>query len=53
MVVHVDVAIGDHRAPTIPVALAHNMHTRDIERVGCAHDGADVQIVLPVLHRHM
>ena len=45
------VAIGDHRAPTVPATLADDVEGGDIEGVGGADDRADVEVVLPVLDR--
>jgi hypothetical protein len=49
MMKQVKVSIRHHRAPSIPTALADYVYSRHVERVRCAHDGANVQIVLPVL----
>ena len=43
------IAIGDHRTAAIPSSLAHDVNLCREERVGVAHNGADVEIVLPVL----
>ena len=45
------VAIGDHRTPAVPAAPPDDVHGVGEERVGAAHDGADVHVVLPVLDR--
>ena len=45
------VAVGDHRAATVPAAVADDVHLGGQERVGRAHDRADVEVVLPVLDR--
>ena len=43
------IAVGHHRTSAIPTSLAHDVHLCREERVGVAHDGADVEVVLPVL----
>ncbi len=53
VVPHMLVAVGHHRAASIPPAAANNMDLGGEERVGVADHGADVQIVLPVLDRHV
>src|SRR5439155_7724977 len=40
-----------HRAAAIPSAVAHDVHLSREERIGVADDGADVEVVLPVLDR--
>ena len=45
------VAVGDHRAATVPAPVADDVHLRGQERVGGADDRADVEVVLPVLDR--
>ena len=50
MVQDVLVAVGDHRPPPVPAAATDDVHSRRSEGVGVAHHGADVEIVLPVLH---
>ena len=49
MVQEVLVAIGDHRTATVPAAATDDVHGLGGERVGGAHDRADVEVVLPVL----
>ena len=49
MVFDVLVAVGDHRAALVPAATADDVHGVGDERVGAAHDRADVHVVLPVL----
>ena len=49
VVAHVLVAVGDHRAATVPPTLADDVHLGGEERVRGAHDRADVEVVLPVL----
>ena len=51
VVADVLVAVGDHRAAPVPAAVADDVHLGGQERVGVAHDGADVEVVLPVLDR--
>ena len=53
VVAHVLVAVGDHRAAAVPAAVADDVHLGGEERVGGAHDGADVEVVLPVLDGHV
>ncbi len=45
------VSIGHHRPATIPSTAADDDHLGRLERVGRAHDRADVHVVLPVLDR--
>ncbi len=45
------VAVGDHRSAAVPPPLADDVEGRRAHRVGGAHDGADVEVVLPVLDR--
>ena len=47
------IAIGHHGASAVPAALADDVHGVDGERVGGAHDGADVRVVAEVLDRHV
>ena len=49
MVAHVLVAVGDHRAAPVPAPPPDDVHLGGEERVGGAHDRADVEVVLPVL----
>ena len=51
VVAHVLVAVGDHRAAPVPAPVADDVHLGGEERVGGAHDRADVEVVLPVLDR--
>ena len=51
VVAHVLVAVGDHGAAAVPPAAADDVHLGGEERVGAAHDRADVHVVLPVLDR--
>ncbi len=53
VVLDVEVAVGDHRAPAVPPTPADDVDGRDVERVRGAHDGADVEVVLPVLDGHV
>ncbi len=53
MVHHMLVAVGHHGAASVPAPASHDVHRSGQERVGVAHDRPDVQVVLPVLHRHM
>ena len=43
------VAVGDHRPAAVPPPPADDVHLGGQERVGVAHDRADVEVVLPVL----
>ncbi len=53
-VVHdVLVAVGHHCATPVPLPLAHDMHRSGEKGIGVAHDGTDVEVVLPVLDRHL
>ena len=45
------VAVGHHGPTTVPPALADDVHLGGEEGVGVADDGADVEVVLPVLDR--
>src|SRR3954469_23288244 len=47
------VAVGDHRAPPVPALFAHDVHGLGQERVRGSDDGADVQVVPPVLDGHV
>src|SRR5690606_35887540 len=49
MVHDVLVAVGHHRAALVPAPAADDVHGVGEERVGAAHDRADVHVVLPVL----
>jgi hypothetical protein len=49
VVAHVLVAVGDHRAAAVPAPAADDVDLGGQEGVGVAHDGADVEVVLPVL----
>ena len=49
MVADVLVPIGDHRSPAVPSTASDDVHLGGQERVGGADDGADVEVVLPVL----
>ena len=51
VVPHVLVAVGHHRAAPVPAPVADDVHLAGEERVGRAHDRADVEVVLPVLDR--
>jgi hypothetical protein len=53
MVHHVLIAVGDHRAPAVPAAAAHDVDRPGEKGVRVAHDRADVRVVLPVLDRHV
>ena len=48
--VDVQVAVGDHRAAPVPAPASEDVDAGDVEGVGGAHHGADVEIVGPVLH---
>jgi hypothetical protein len=45
------VSVGDHGAPPVPPAVPDDAHAGREERVGVADDGADVEVVRPVLDR--
>lgn len=45
------IPVGHHRAAPIPPPPPDDDHLGGEERVRCADDGADVQVVLPVLDR--
>ncbi len=45
------VPVGDHGTAAVPPAAADDVHLGSAERVGAAHDRADVHVVLPVLDR--
>lgn len=47
------VAVGDHRAPTIPPTISDDVHSGCVEGVGRANDRSDVEVVLPVLDGDM
>jgi hypothetical protein len=49
----IDVAIRHHRAPTVPPAIADDVHGGSLERVRVSHYRADVHVVLPVLDGDM
>jgi membrane-associated protein len=49
VVLDMEIAVGDHRSTPVPAPTANDVHTRDVERVGGSHDGADIEVVLPVL----
>ena len=51
VVAHVLVAVGHHRAAPVPPPAPDDVHLAGEERVGGAHDRADVEVVLPVLDR--
>ena len=53
MVENVLVAVRHHRAAAVPAAPADDVHGSGAEGVGVAHHRADVEVVLPVLHRHV
>ena len=53
VVLDVLVAVGDHRAALVPATAADDVHRIGGERVGAAHDRADVHVVLPVLDGHV
>lgn len=53
VMVHMHVLVGHHRSSAIPSLLADDVHTFGIESVRGSNDGADIQIVLPVLDRNM
>ncbi len=47
------VAIGDHGPAPIPPAAADDVHLGREERVGVTHHGADIEVMLPILDRHV
>src|SRR3954447_537059 len=47
------VAVGDHRPPPVPALLPDDVHRFGQERVRGSDDGADVQVVPPVLDGHV
>src|SRR3954453_16401605 len=47
------VAVGHHRAPTVPPTVPDDVHLSREKGVGRTHDRADVEVVLPVLDRHV
>ena len=49
MVLDVEIAVGDHRSPPVPAPTPDDVHTCDVEGVRSSHDGADIEVVLPVL----
>ncbi len=53
MVFDVLVQLGHQRALAIPFVRADDMHTPRGECVGGTHHRADVEIVRPILHRHL
>ena len=50
---HVLVAVGHHRPAPVPPPVADDVHLTGEERVGGPDDRADVEVVLPVLDRHV
>src|SRR5918994_107904 len=53
MVDDVLVEVGHHRPPPVPPPATHDVHAGREEGVGVAHDGADVEVVTPVLDCHV
>ena len=53
MVTDVLIAVGHHGAPTVPAALADNVHFGCQESVRGTDNRPDVEVVLPVLDRYM
>src|SRR3954470_13236931 len=53
MVPHVLVAVGDHRTPSVPALLPDDVHRLGQEGVRGPDDGADVEVVPPVLDGHV
>src|SRR3954451_18100780 len=53
MVPHVLVAVGDHRTPPVPALLPDDVHRLGQEGVRGPDDGADVEVVPPVLDGHV
>ena len=49
MVLDVQIAVGDHCSPPIPPPTTDDVYAGDVEGVGGPDDGANVEIVLPVL----
>lgn len=50
---HVLVAVGDHGPSPVPPTTTDDMHLLGKERVGRAHDRADVEVMVEVLDRDM
>gem|GEM_PF-6696265 len=50
---HVLVSIGHHCAAAIPSSFADNVYRCRKKRICVAHHRADIEIVFPVLDRHM
>ena len=53
VVVQVEVSVCRHRAPAIPTVRPDDVHGMSEKGVGVADDRTDVEVVLPVLDRHM
>ena len=53
MMDHGEVAVGNHGASTIPIALADDVNGADIEGVGGANNRTNVEIMLPILNRNL
>ena len=53
VVADVLIAVGDHRTAPVPAPVPDDVHLAGEERVGGAHDRADVEVVRPVLDRDM
>ena len=49
VVVDVLIPVGHHRSTAIPTSVSDDVHLGRKERVGSTDDGADVEVVLPVL----
>jgi hypothetical protein len=48
---HVLITIGHHGTAPIPPSPSHNVNGVGKKRVGGAHNGTDVEIVLPIFNR--
>ena len=53
VVLHVQVAVGDHRATAVPPPAADDVHGLGIERVRRAHDRTDIEVMGEVLDCHV
>lgn len=51
--VHVAVAVGDHRPAAVPTPATNYVHPSSAEGVRVAYHGADVEVVYPVLDGHV
>ena len=53
MMAHIEVPVGDHGAALVPAASADDVDSGDVEGVGRAHDGADVEVLAHILDGDM